>query len=38
MFKNHTFFTLPSYLRVLMVAPVCVLLWLGVIWALGSVS
>jgi hypothetical protein len=36
MFKTHTFFTLPSWLRLLMVTPVCVLLWLGVLWALGS--
>ncbi|WP_034293415.1 hypothetical protein [Herbaspirillum sp. RV1423] len=35
LFQQTSVLALPWWQRVLLVAPVCLLLWLGVIWALG---
>jgi len=35
-FQRTSIFALPWWQRVLLVAPVCVLLWCGVAWALGG--
>lgn len=34
--QQTSVFALPWWQRVLLVAPVCLLLWLGVLWALGG--
>jgi len=35
-FQQTSVLALPWWQRVLLVAPVCLILWLGVVWALGG--
>ncbi|MFZ1181294.1 MAG: hypothetical protein WAN92_07270 [Herbaspirillum sp.] len=36
LFRQTSVLALPWWQRVLLVAPLCLLLWLGVMWALGG--